>query len=333
MTVTLVLDTFRNNPAFFLSVATVLGLLVGSFLNVVIYRLPVMMEKAWLDGAKQFLDEHQAQKAVETSPTESCPEPTPAQDRADEIDSQGQTADTTTDASTQHTETAEEPFNLVVPRSRCPSCGTAITAWQNIPVISYCLMRGKCGNCGCTISPRYPLVEAICGLITFLLAYQFGVTWAFLAACFFSWTLLAASFIDYDHYLLPDQMTLPLLWLGLLIATQSLYVPLLDAVLGAAFGYLSLWCVFWTFKLITKKDGMGYGDFKLLAALGAWCGWMSLPSIIVLSSMVGAVFGITLIVFCGRDRAKPIPFGPYLAAAGWLYFLYGDTIDIRHWLF
>lgn len=322
MALMLVLDHLKENPSFFIGVATVFGLLVGSFLNVVIYRLPVMMEREWLESCRQCLDEHEKQLAEQDgSPHQS--EENPSAAPAASIK--------TEDCNTPPSES--ERFNLVVPRSRCPKCGKLITALQNIPIISYLVLGGKCGHCKTKISARYPMIEAFCGLLTALVAYHFGVTWEFLAACFFTWTLLAASFIDYDHYLLPDQMTLPLMWAGLLIATQNIFVTLPDAVLGAAFGYLSLWCVFWIFKICTGKDGMGYGDFKLLAALGAWCGWESLASIIVLSSLVGAVLGISLIICCGRDRAKPIPFGPYLATAGWLYFLYAETIDVRQWLF
>ena len=317
MAISVILDYLRQNPTFFICVASILGLMVGSFLNVVIYRLPIMMEKSWLEGAEQFLREHAAQK----QPSDHSDSKSAHSAKADEPP---------TDAGNTP---AAPPFNLVVPRSRCPHCNTLIHAWQNIPIFSYLMLRGRCGQCRASISIRYPLIEACTGILTGLLAYHFGVTWAFLAACLFTWTLLSASLIDYDHYLLPDQMTLSLMWLGLLLATQNLFVSLTEAVLGAALGYFSLWCVFWIFKICTKKDGMGFGDFKLLAALGAWCGWQSLPSIIVLSSLVGAVLGVSLILFCGRDRAKPIPFGPYLASAGWLYFTLGDTIDVRQWLF
>ena len=226
---------------------------------------------------------------------------------------------------------AEQPeadkFNLAVPRSRCPGCGELIRAWQNIPVISYLLLRGKCGACKTAISIRYPLVELVTALLSVVCAWHFGVTAQALAALVITWSLIALSGIDFDTQLLPDSITLPLMWLGLIASLFPVFVGPTEAIVGAAAGYLSLWCVYWAFKIVTGKEGMGYGDFKLLAALGAWFGWQALPMIILLSSLVGAVVGITLIVAKGRDKQVPIPFGPYLAAAGWLAMVFGGQLS------
>lgn len=222
-----------------------------------------------------------------------------------------------------------EPFNLAFPPSRCPKCGHSIRAWENIPVVSYVLLRGRCAGCKTPISKRYPLVEAACGLLSVIVVWHFGLSWQCIAALFFTWTLLALAIIDFDTQLLPDDITLPLLWGGLLLGLGNLFVPLQDAVIGAASGYMILWCVYWLFKLITGREGMGYGDFKLLGALGAWLGWQAIPQIILLSSVAGALFGITMMVFRGRDRQIPMPFGPYLATAGWIVLLWGH--DISHW--
>jgi len=262
-------------------IAAVFGLLIGSFLNVVIYRVPKMYQRAW-----------------ENEVAEEQGQPLPHTDR----------------------------FNLMVPRSACPHCGHQITALENIPVISYLVLRGKCSQCKAPISPRYPVIEAVTGALSALMAWHFGTGMVGLGALVFLYLLIAMTCIDYDTYMLPDNMTLPLMWLGLLINLNGALVPLHDAVIGAAAGYLSLWSVYWLFKLATGKEGMGYGDFKLLAALGAWMGWTMLPTIILLSSVVGAVVGIGLIVFAGRDRNKHIPFGPYLAGAGLIALLYGDRI-------
>ncbi|HCY62387.1 MAG TPA: prepilin peptidase [Oxalobacteraceae bacterium] len=263
------------------AVAGILGLLIGSFLNVVIHRLPKMMQRE--------SDNYVAHESGK---------PLPHQDR----------------------------YDLVMPRSACPHCGHAITAWENIPVISYLALRGKCISCKAPISPRYPAVELLTGALSFYLVWHFGSGAAGLGSLLFAWLLIAMTFIDADTQLLPDDLTYPLLWAGLLINLQGTFVPLADAVIGAAAGYLVLWSVYWLFKLATGKEGMGYGDFKLLAALGAWLGWKMLPVIILLSSLVGAVVGIALIVFSRHGREKPIPFGPYLAAAGMIAMLYGSAI-------
>jgi leader peptidase (prepilin peptidase)/N-methyltransferase len=217
----------------------------------------------------------------------------------------------------------QDRFNLMVPRSACPHCGHQITALENIPVVSWLFLRGKCSACKAPISPRYPIVEAVTGLLSALMVWHFGSGWLGLASLVFAYFLIAMTLIDYDTKTLPDDLTFPLLWLGLLINLDGMIVPLRDAVIGAMAGYLALWAVYWLFKLATGKEGMGYGDFKLLAALGAWMGWAMLPTIIILSSVVGAIVGISLIVFARRDRNNPIPFGPYLAAAGMIALMYG----------
>jgi leader peptidase (prepilin peptidase)/N-methyltransferase len=214
-------------------------------------------------------------------------------------------------------------FNLMVPRSACPHCGHQITALENIPIVSWLFLRGKCSACKAPISPRYPIVEAVTGLLSAVLVWHFGSGWLGLASLAFAYFLIAMTLIDYDTKTLPDDLTYPLLWLGLLVNLNGTIVPLRDAVIGAMAGYMALWAVYWLFKLATGKEGMGYGDFKLLAALGAWMGWTMLPTIVILSSVVGAIVGISLIVFARRDRNNPIPFGPYLAAAGMIALLYG----------
>ena len=224
-----------------------------------------------------------------------------------------------------------KPYNLVTPASHCPGCGSPVRAWQNIPVISYLFLRGKCGSCKTRISPRYPVVELVTAAMSAVLVLKFGWGWPLAAMLIFTWLLIAMSVIDIDHQILPDGMTLGLLWLGLLINSQGLFTDLESAVFGAALGYGVLWSFFWIFKLLTGKDGMGYGDFKLLAALGAWLGFQQLLTIIILSSVVGAVVGVIGIAILGRDRQLPIPFGPYLAAAGWIAALWGD--DITRWYF
>jgi leader peptidase (prepilin peptidase)/N-methyltransferase len=267
--------------------ALVLGLMVGSFLNVVIYRLPVMMENDWRAQCHEFLD----------MPPPAAPN------------------------------NAFATFNLAKPGSHCPHCKHALGASENIPVLGYLLQGGKCKHCKARISPRYPIIEAITGLLSMLIAFKFGFTWLTLATLVLTWSLVALTMIDVDHQLLPDDITLPLLWLGLAINTQGWLVPLDAAVWGAIGGYGVLWCVYWLFKLVTGKEGMGFGDFKLLGALGAWMGWQALPQVILLSSLVGAVVGITLILVKGRDKNVPIPFGPYLAAAGFIALVWGDTIN------
>ncbi len=262
--------------------AALLGLCVGSFLNVVIHRLPKMMEREW---------------------------------QAECAELRGETAST-----------AETPLSLARPRSRCPACGHVISAMENIPVISYLLLRGKCSGCGTRISPRYPLIELATGLLSAYVAWHLGPGMQTAGALLLLWSLIALAMIDFDTQLLPDSITLPLLWLGLLFNLFGTFTPLHSAVIGAMAGYLSLWSIFWLFKLVTGKEGMGYGDFKLLAALGAWLGWSLLPTIILLSSLAGAVVGIFLIVAARRGRNIPIPFGPYLAAAGLIALLWGNQI-------
>tara|TARA_R110002153_G_scaffold117769_5_gene262195 strand:- start:18768 stop:19637 length:870 start_codon:yes stop_codon:yes gene_type:complete len=269
------------SPFCLISMVSILGLLVGSFLNVVIYRLPIMMESDW--------------KA-----------------QCDELNNQ--TSEITT------------AFTLSVPRSRCPHCNHAITAIENVPVISYLFLGGKCKQCKIAISKRYPLIEALTGLLSGIVAWHFGFDWACLGALLLTWSLITLTFIDIDHQLLPDSITLPLLWLGIVFNLFTVYTDLPSSVIGAIAGYMSLWLVFHGFKLVTGKEGMGYGDFKLLAALGAWFGWLILPSIILLSSLVGAIVGVSLIIFRQHQRNIPIPFGPYLAAAGWIALVWGDAI-------
>jgi len=223
-----------------------------------------------------------------------------------------------------------EPFSLVRPRSRCPACGHAISALENIPIVSWLILRGKCSGCGAAISVRYPIVEAITGLLTAFAAMHFGAGWSAMGAILLIWSLIALTFIDFDTTYLPDSITLPLLWCGLLFNLGNTYSDLHSAVIGAMAGYLALWSVYWGFKLLTGKEGMGYGDFKLLAALGAWLGWQMLPLIILLSSMVGAVVGILLIVLAKRGRDVPIPFGPYLATAGLIAVFWGDALTQQY---
>lgn len=267
-----------------------LGLVVGSFLNVVIYRLPLIMEARWRRDCTEMLQlEQQAPTAPEAS------------------------------------------FNLAFPHSHCPHCKAPIKPWHNIPVLSYGLLNGKCSSCAAKISPRYPVLELVTGLMTLALVWHFDISLALLGALLFTWSLIALTMIDIDHQLLPDDITLPLLWLGLLFNVSTTYVSLTDAVIGAIAGYLSLWSIYWVFKLITGKEGMGYGDFKLLAALGAWLGWQALPMIILLSSLVGACCGIALMMIKRRGKEVPMPFGPYLAMAGWIVLLWGDSI-MSHYL-
>ncbi|RQO35043.1 prepilin peptidase [Herminiimonas sp. KBW02] len=262
-------------------VAGVFGLLIGSFLNVVIHRIPKMMQRE--------SDNYVASESGQ---------PLPHEDR----------------------------YNLVVPRSACPQCGHQISALQNIPVVSYLAIGGKCTACKTPISIRYPIIELLSGVLSAFLIWHFGSGLLGLSTLLFTYLLIALTFIDADTQLLPDDLTLSLLWLGLLLNLNATFVPLHEAVIGAAAGYLTLWSIYWLFKLLTGKEGMGYGDFKLLAALGAWLGWKMLPVIILLSSLVGAVVGIALIVLAKRGRDIPIPFGPYLAAAGMIALVYGKSL-------
>ncbi len=271
----------ESNPPVFTIVCGLLGLVVGSFLNVVIHRLPKMMERDWHAQCAELKGE--------------TPKPAPR-------------------------------YNLLVPRSACPHCGHAISAAENIPVLSYLFLRGKCAGCGAAISPRYPIVEAISGILSAYAAWHFGFGIMALAAIVFVWALIVLTFIDFDTQLLPDDITLPLLWLGLLLNLNGAFTSLPNAVIGAIAGYLVLWSVYWLFKLATGKEGMGFGDFKLLAAIGAWMGWQMLPLVILLSSLVGAIVGIALIVFARHGRHIPIPFGPYLAGGGLIALFWGQTL-------
>ncbi|MEI6896362.1 MAG: A24 family peptidase [Psychromonas sp.] len=263
---------------------TILGVLVGSFLNVVIYRLPIMMERSWKIECAACFPEVNIKKD-------------------------------------------EKPFNLVIPRSCCPQCHHLIGSSENIPLLSWLFQKGKCKHCGGKISKRYPSIELLTGIMSLAVALIIPFGWPLLFALIFTWALISLTFIDFDTMLLPDQLTLPLLWLGLIVNISGTFVGLTDAVIGAICGYLSLWSVYWGFKLITGKEGMGYGDFKLLAALGAWFGWQALPMIILISSLAGAVIGITLIVASKDKKSRPMPFGPYLAIAGWAYLVYGAEIN------
>lgn len=272
------LQLLETSPGFYVSLSVVVGLMVGSFLNVVIYRLPKILERDW-----------QAQCAALTGAS-VAPLPT---------------------------------YNLLIPRSACPTCSQPIPAWHNIPVFSYLLLRGRCAHCGAAFSKRYPIVEALTGFLTGYVAWHFGFGVAAGLAILFCWALLALTFIDLDTQLLPDNITLPLLWLGLLANVYATFTDLKSAVIGAIAGYLALWLVYWAFKLLTRKEGMGYGDFKLLAAIGAWLGWQMLPLVILLSSLVGAVVGVSLIIFARHGKDIPIPFGPYLAGGGLIALLWG----------
>ena len=278
-----VIDVLEQSTPYLAFVLTMTGLIVGSFLNVVIHRLPIMMNREWHQQSEAILH---PEREAETQPA----------------------------------------YNLIRPRSACPSCGHKIRAWENIPVISYLFLRGRCSGCQTSISWRYPAIEIFSAIITLVIGLTYGATVTTLAFCLLSWSLLALTMIDYDTQLLPDDITLPLLWAGLIVNSFALVVPLEQALWGAVAGYLSLWGVYWLFKLITGKEGMGYGDFKLLAALGAWLGWMKLPLIILLSSLIGTIVALTLIVTKRQERSQPIPFGPYLAIAGFVALLWGDGL-------
>jgi leader peptidase (prepilin peptidase)/N-methyltransferase len=292
------IDLLGASPTFFIGTCLVFGLLIGSFLNVVIYRVPVMLERGW---------------------REQCAE----------LAANGPPSETTGTASAA----APEPFNLVVPRSACPACKAPITAIQNIPVLSYLFLRGRCAGCGVRISPRYPAIEALTGVLSAAVAWKFGFGWPAVAALVLTWFLVALTFIDVDHQLLPDSLTLPLLWIGLLL---SLWAPLgsdaplpmepRSSIIGAIAGYVSLWSVYHLFRLLTGKEGMGYGDFKLFAALGAWLGWKMLLPIILIAAAVGAVVGIAILALRGQNRSTPIAFGPFLATSGWLMLMFGQQL-------
>lgn len=278
----------QAHPVAFLLLVAVLGLMVGSFLNVVIARLPVIMEREWRT---------QCAELEGTAPAEDAP----------------------------------ERFNLMVPRSRCPQCGHGITALENIPVLSYLVLRGRCSACGAGISPRYPIIELLGAVLAVCVAWRFGFGVQAAAAVVLTWALISLSFIDIDHQLLPDSITLPLLWLGIGLNLFGVFTTLASSVIGAMAGYLVLWSIYHLFKLLTGKEGIGYGDFKLLAMLGAWMGWQALPVIVLLSSVVGAVVGIAMMALRGHDRNVPIPFGPYIATAGWIALLWGEEL-VRFYL-
>ena len=273
--------TFQTYPSFFIFFCTIFGLLIGSFLNVIILRLPKMMESEW-------------QKQCAAIKGDEAPD--------------------------------GSIFNLIVPRSHCPSCQHQIKASENVPVLSYLMLRGRCSVCHNRISIRYPLIEGLTAVLSGFTAWHFGFGTAAIGALFFVWCMIALSFIDFDTQLLPDDITLPLLWIGLLFNSFNIFTDLRSAVIGAVVGYLSLWTIYWVFKLVTGKEGMGYGDFKLLAAIGAWFGWQALILVILLSSFVGAIVGISLIIFAKHSRHKPIPFGPYLACAGIIALFWGKSL-------
>lgn len=280
----------QSSPGALTATAAILGLFVGSFLNVVILRLPVVLDRRWRRQCDELRADTPASRALASAAGDT------------------------------------ERFDLVAPRSRCPHCGHPIGVLENIPVVSYLWLRGKCSACGKRISLRYPMVETLTALLSAVVAWRFGFTVATLGALALTWTLIALTFIDYDHQLLPDDLTLPLLWLGLLLNVTGAFVPLSAAVIGAAAGYLFLWLVYHGFRLLTGKEGMGYGDFKLLAALGAWVGWQQLPLIILGASFLGAIVGLAFILVFGRDRHLPIPFGPFLCGAGWVALMWGETV-------
>jgi leader peptidase (prepilin peptidase)/N-methyltransferase len=273
---------FLGFPHLFIGLVSIIGLMVGSFLNVVIYRLPIMLQRSWRRDCFEYLE----MPAEET-----------------------------------------ELFNLSLPLSRCPNCQAAIKPYQNIPVISYVFLKGRCANCKNPISCRYPLIELLTAIMSAIVAWHFGYTLQAGFALFLTWILIALSFIDIDHQLLPDNITLPVLWLGLLLSLFGIYTTTNASIVGAIAGYMVLWTIYQGFKLVTGKEGMGYGDFKLLALLGAWMGWHFLPMIILLSSLVGAIIGISMMIIAKRDHTIPIPFGPYLAIAGWIALLWGKELN------
>ncbi len=281
------LTLFEAEPAVWVGTVFLFSLLIGSFLNVLIYRLPVMMEQQWLCECRELLE--------------------------DELKSGKKPK-------------ATENFNLMKPDSHCPSCKAPVKAWQNIPVLSYLMLKGKCHSCGVSISARYPLIELFTAVASSIVAWKFGYSLQAMVMIAITWGFISLIFIDIDHMLLPDQITLPLLWLVLIASMDAVFLSADQTILGAALGYLSLWSVYWVFKLVTGKEGMGYGDFKLMAIVGAVVGAIKLPMVILMSSLVGAVIGIAGIVFAGKDGNKPIPFGPYIAIAGWIIMLWGQEL-------
>ncbi|RTR31358.1 prepilin peptidase [Shewanella atlantica] len=294
------LSILNQNLWLFSVISFIFAAVIGSFLNVVIHRFPVMLKREWQQECNQYLNEYHEKLIAPISKQLNNP-----------IDNY------------------PEKYNLIIPASACPKCKANIKPWHNLPIVGWLMLKGKCAACGTSISPRYPIIELLTGLAVALLAFHFGPGWEFILATVLTFVLIALTGIDLDEMLLPDQLTLPLLWLGLLINLDSTFTSPTDAMIGAAAGYLSLWSVFWAFKLLTGKEGMGYGDFKLLAVFGAWFGWQMLPLIILLSSLVGAVVGIALIVSKKINKTNPIPFGPYIAAAGWIAMIWGS--DITNW--
>lgn len=280
------IDAFQLNPALLVGTAVALGLIMGSFLNVVILRLPRMLESAWRRDCAEI-----------------------------------------TGAATEGEGAAEPELTLATPASHCPACGHRIRPLENVPILSYVLLRGRCSGCGVRISPRYPLVEGLTAALTLMVVLHFGLTWQTLAALPLTWGLIALALIDYDTQILPDGITMPLLWLGLILSLFGLFTDSQSAIIGAAAGYLSLWVVFQAFRLATGKEGMGFGDFKLFALFGAWLGWQYLPQIILLSALTGALLGSILIASGRHERGRPLPFGPLLAAAGWISLVWGPQIN------
>ena len=289
-----VLALLAGSPGLFLGTSLVLGLVIGSFLNVVIHRLPIMLEREWRQQCSELAN----------------PDP----------------------GATTMPAGVFEPYNLMVPRSACPACKAPITALQNIPLLSWLILRGRCARCGNPISVRYPLVELLTGILSAAVAWRFGFGWPALAAMVLTWFLIALTFIDIDHQLLPDSLTLPLLWIGLFLSlwgnplAPTFTVDVRSSLIGAVAGYVSLWSVYHLFRLVTGKDGMGYGDFKLFAAVGAWLGWKMLIPVILIASVAGALVGIAMLTVRSQNRATPIAFGPFLAAAGWLILMFGDRV-------
>ena len=284
------LALLEQSPSFFYTLVFVFSLMVGSFLNVVIYRFPKMLEKEWYNDCRDFLGDE-----VKNIPKRKFPE-----------------------------------LTLAKPDSSCPNCNHKIRFYENIPVISWLWLRGKCSNCKINISSRYPIIELATALLSVAVSYHFGPTWTSFWVILLTWYLICLTMIDFDHMLLPDQLVYPMLWLGLLVNIDGTFISLSDAVIGAVAGYMSLFSVFWVFKLLTGKEGMGHGDFKLVAMFGAWFGWQLLPLHILMASVVAAVIGLSLIAFKQHSREKPIPFGPYLAVAGWITLLWGNDIWQRY---
>ncbi|WP_324295170.1 A24 family peptidase [Shewanella sp. 10N.7] len=295
------ISTMSQYTWLFISISFIFAATIGSFLNVVIHRFPVMMKREWQSECNYYLTEYHPDIVKEVGekrlnkPIDDFP----------------------------------KKYNLVVPGSACPKCKADIKPWHNLPILGWLALGGKCANCKIKISARYPVFELITGLLIATLAWHFGPTWQFLFASILTFVLVALTGIDLDEMLLPDQLTLPLLWLGLIINLKGIYASPADAIIGATAGYLSLWSVFWLFKIVTGKEGMGYGDFKLLAVFGAWLGWQFLPLIILLSSLVGAIVGISMMLAKNLGRDNPIPFGPYIAIAGWIALIWGQ--DIINW--